>query len=145
MANRRWLNDRKTMGFESSKKSVNIRVHDAFFLLFFYFFYQASASPPARARETALDSARPYPSRFSGVPFSCASRLRCWTRAKSLEIVCECYRTPFCSIHHRFAWSLSCVQHASNPHKTPHKPTETDDSHVTRSRTNKHRKGLTNT
>ena len=81
MANRRWLNDRKTMGFESSKKSVNIRVHDAFFLLFFYFFYQASASPPARGRETALDSARPYPSRFSGVPFSCASRLRWWTRA----------------------------------------------------------------
>ena len=80
MANRRWLNDRKTMGFESSKKSVNIRVHDAFFLLFFYFFYQASASPPARRRETALDSARPYPLRNLGVPFSCASRLRCWTR-----------------------------------------------------------------
>ena len=145
MANRRWLNDRKTMGFESSKKSVNIRVHDAFFLLFFYFFYQASASPPARRRDTALVPARPYPSRFSGVPFSCASRLRWLDASKSLEIVSNATEQPFCSIHHRFAGSLSCVQHASNPHKTPHKPTETDDSHVTRSRTNKHRKPLTNT
>ena len=113
--------------------------------LFFYFFYQASASPPARARETALDSARPYPSRFSGVPFSCASRLRWWTRRDWQKSVRMLQKSPFVAFNYRFAWSISCVQHARNPHTPPHKPTEINDARLTRSRTNKHGKPLTKT
>ena len=125
MANRRWLNDRKTMGFESRKKSVNIRVHDAFFLFFLFFFYQASASPPARRRPTAVVSARPYPLALLGVPFSDASRLRCWTRRnhrKSVRMLQNVYFVAFIIAllgrFHASSTPATPTKHPTNPVKS---------------------------
>ena len=122
MANRRWLNDRKTMGFESSKKSVNIRVHDAFFLLFFIFFIKRVPVPlsPPVLPPLFLHAHTPFgiqESRFS------LRRDRAAGRGEIVRNRANATEQPFCSIHRLATGSLSCVQHASKHARNPVKST----------------------
>ena len=148
MANRRWLNDRKTVGFESSKKSVNIRVHDPFFLIIFLFFLSSKCQSPRSPPSCRPCACTPIPLAEFRSPVCPVRRDRAAGRVEIGKIVrksVECYRImPFCSIQsHRFAIGrFHVVQHARNPHTPPHKPTEINDARLTRSRTNKHEKTL---
>ena len=118
MANRRWLNDRKTVGFESSKKSVNIRVHDAFFLLFFYFFYQASASPPLAPVRPPLILHAHTPRAFQESRFPVRRVSRCWTRRNHQNSVRMLQNVHFVA----FIIALLGRFHASSTPATPTKP-----------------------
>ena len=82
------------MGFESSKKSVNIRVHDAFFYYFFIFFIKQVPVPPLAAVILPLCLHAHTPRAFQESRFP----VRRVCAGECVEIVrnrVECYRTLF--------------------------------------------------